>query len=136
MNHQSATMNHSSSPASELSPLQAHLNALSTLPLTTTIEAIHSLLPTLTPSITPTATRRQAKTRLCRVLAVAAILTRSSYRGSMKKRRFCSGRTSMTGFGEARRRLAGNIQGKRVGRGQVGSRWRGRREKRRGSRRL
>lgn len=40
-----------------ISPLQAHLNTLQNLPLLTTIEAIHTLLPHLTPSISPTGTR-------------------------------------------------------------------------------
>lgn len=39
------------------SPLQTHLNTLHNLPLHTTIEAIHSLLPHLAPSISPTGTR-------------------------------------------------------------------------------
>lgn len=39
------------------SPLQTHLNTLHNLPLQATIEAIHSLLPYLTPSISPTGTR-------------------------------------------------------------------------------
>jgi hypothetical protein len=41
----------------EISPLQAHIDTLHSLPLEEIIQALHSLLPHLTPSITPTGTR-------------------------------------------------------------------------------
>ncbi|KAI9367236.1 hypothetical protein BJX61DRAFT_335510 [Aspergillus egyptiacus] len=37
--------------------LETHLSTLSTLPLSSTIETLHALLPNLTPSVSPTATR-------------------------------------------------------------------------------
>ncbi|KAL2871283.1 uncharacterized protein BJX67DRAFT_377068 [Aspergillus lucknowensis] len=41
----------------ETSPFQAHVDSLHSLPLDTTIQALHSLLPRLTTSISPTGTR-------------------------------------------------------------------------------